>query len=94
MSYLGTPTLDQLKVFLAVVDEGSFAAAARRLSRATSVVSYTIASLEGQLGISLFDRESTRKPRLTDAGRAVLADARTIWLGPMKTTEPVSSTYP
>ena len=79
MSYLGTPTVHQLKVFLAVVDEGSFAGAARRLSRATSVVSYTIASLEGQLGISLFDRESTRKPRLTDAGRAVLADARTIW---------------
>lgn len=47
MAYLGTPTLDQLKVFLAVVDEGSFAGAARRLSRATSVVSYTIASLEG-----------------------------------------------
>jgi DNA-binding transcriptional LysR family regulator len=78
MSYLGTPTLDQLKAFLVVVEEGSFAAAARRMSRATSVVSYTISNLEGQLGVELFDRESTRRPRLTEAGRAVLVNARTV----------------
>ena len=35
----GTPTLDQLRVFLTVVDEGSFAGAARNLGRATSVIS-------------------------------------------------------
>ncbi|WP_152223532.1 LysR family transcriptional regulator [Pseudomonas sp. SCB32] len=74
----GTPTLDQLRVFLTVVDVGSFAAAARKLSRATSVVSYSIANLEMQLGVVLFDRHTTRKPQLTDAGRAVLAEARTI----------------
>ena len=74
----GTPTLDQLRVFLTVVEEGSFAAAARKLRRATSVVSYSIANLEAQLGVSLFDRESTRKPQLTDAGRTVLSEARTI----------------
>ena len=74
----GTPTLDQLKVMLTVVDVGSFAAAARKLNRATSVVSYTIANLESQLGVALFDRESTRKPQLTDAGRTVLAEARTV----------------
>jgi DNA-binding transcriptional LysR family regulator len=74
----GTPTLDQLKVLLTVVDVGSFAAAARKLNRATSVVSYTIANLESQLGVALFDRESTRKPQLTDAGRMVLAEARTV----------------
>jgi DNA-binding transcriptional LysR family regulator len=74
----GTPTLDQLKVLLTVVDVGSFAAAARKLNRATSVVSYTIANLESQLGVALFDRESTRKPQLTDAGRTVLAEARTV----------------
>lgn len=78
MTYLGRPTLDQLRVFLTVVDVGSFAAAGRQLSRATSVISYTIANLEGQLGVSLFDRESTRKPQLTDAGRTVLAEARGI----------------
>jgi len=74
----GTPTLDQLRVFLTVVEAGSFAGAARRLGRATSVVSYAIANLEAQLGVSLFDRQSTRKPQLTDAGRAVLTEARTV----------------
>jgi DNA-binding transcriptional LysR family regulator len=73
-----TPTLDQLKVFLTVVEIGSFAGAARKLGRATSVISYSIANLEAQLGVSLFDRESTRKPHLTEAGRAVLSEARTI----------------
>ena len=61
----GTPTLDQLRVFLTVVDLGSFAAAARKLGRATSVISYSIANLEDQLGFSLFDRESTRRPPLS-----------------------------
>ena len=74
----GTPTLDQLRVFLTVVDEGSLAGAARNLGRATSVISYSIANLEAQLGVSLFDRESTRKPQLTEAGRGVLSEARAI----------------
>ena len=74
----GTPTLDQLRVFLTVTETGSFAAAGRRLKRATSVISYAIANLELQLGLPLFDRESTRKPQLTEAGRAVLAEARTV----------------
>ena len=46
MSEPGTPTLDQLTVFLAIVEAGGFAAAARRLNRANSVVSYAIANLE------------------------------------------------
>ena len=74
----GTPTLDQLRVLLSVVENGSFAAAARKLNRATSVVSYTIANLEAQLGVRLFDRETTRKPQLTEAGRMVLGEARLI----------------
>lgn len=75
------PTLDQLQIFLAIVETGSFAAAARRLGRATSVISYAIANLEAQLGLELFDRGAARTPRLTEAGRAVLADARSIALG-------------
>ncbi|GJD70034.1 LysR family transcriptional regulator [Methylobacterium gnaphalii] len=74
----GTPTFDQLRVFLTVVETGSFAAAGRRLNRATSVISYAIANLELQLGLPLFDRNSTRKPQLTEAGRAVLGEARTV----------------
>ena len=74
----GTPTLDQLRVFLTVVDVGSFAGAARKLGRATSVISYSIANLEAQLGISLFDRDTTKKPQLTMEGRIVLAEARIV----------------
>ncbi len=77
----GTPTLDQLRVLLTVVETGSFAGAARKLSRATSVISYTIANLEMQLGVQLFNRTLTRKPQLTDAGRTVLAEARSIYSG-------------
>jgi DNA-binding transcriptional LysR family regulator len=74
----GMPTLDQLTVFLAIVETGSFAAAARRLGRATSVMSYAVANLEAQLGVQLFDRTSTKKPRLTEVGQTVLAEARTV----------------
>jgi DNA-binding transcriptional LysR family regulator len=70
-------SLDQLRTFIAAVDEGSFSAAGRRLRRAQSVVSQTLANLEGQLGVKLFDR-STRFPVLTDQGRALLADARVV----------------
>ncbi len=70
------PTLDQIAVFLAIVETGSFAAAARRLGRATSVISYAIANLEAQLGISLFVRAGSAKPVLTEAGRAILSDSR------------------
>lgn len=81
MSDPGQPTLDQLRVFITVVETGSFAAAARKLNRATSVVSYTIANLEAQLGVTLFDRLSTKKPQLTLEGRTVLAEARSVSTG-------------
>ena len=74
------PTLDQISVFLAIVEEGSFSAAARKLNRATSVISYAIANLETQLGVSLFERAGARRPRLTEAGRAILSDSRGIAL--------------
>lgn len=78
MANPGTPTIDQLRVFLEAVDGGSFAAAGRKLNRAVSVISYTIAGLEEQLGFPLFEREGTRKPVLTPAGRTMLAEARVI----------------
>lgn len=77
----GTPTLDQLRIFLTIVEVGSFAGAARKLHRATSVISYSMANLESQLGVMLFDRKTTRKPQLTEAGRTVLAEARSIYNG-------------
>jgi DNA-binding transcriptional LysR family regulator len=70
-------SLDQLRTFIAVADEKSFSAAGRHLRRAQSVVSQTLANLEGQLGVKLFDR-SARLPVLTAQGRALLADARAV----------------
>ena len=66
---LDAVTLDQLRTFIAAADEGSFSAAGRKLRRAQSVVSQTLANLEAQLGVTLFDR-SARYPSLTDEGRA------------------------
>jgi DNA-binding transcriptional LysR family regulator len=77
----GQPTFDQLRIFLAIVETGSFAAAGRKLNRAVSVISYGIGNLEAQLGLTLFDREGTKKPQLTVAGRAVLAEARMVSQG-------------
>ncbi|MDH6590665.1 DNA-binding transcriptional LysR family regulator [Variovorax sp. TBS-050B] len=70
-------SMDQLRTFIAAADEGSFSAAGRRLRRAQSVVSQTLANLEGQLGVLLFDR-SARYPRLTEEGAALLAEARLV----------------
>jgi DNA-binding transcriptional LysR family regulator len=70
-------SLDQIRTFIAAADEGSFSAAGRRLARARSVISQTLSNLEGQLGVKLLDR-SARFPVLTDQGRALLADARTV----------------
>ncbi len=74
----GTPTLDQLQVFLTVVEHGGLTAAARQLGRATSAVSYAIDQLEAQLGIALFERGKRRMPMLTAAGSAVAAEARAV----------------
>ncbi|MEO6918249.1 MAG: LysR family transcriptional regulator [Collimonas sp.] len=70
-------SLDQLRVFAQVATSGSFLAAARALSRAQSAVSYAISTLEGQLGVPLFDRSSYR-PQLTAAGIELLRDARQV----------------
>jgi DNA-binding transcriptional LysR family regulator len=77
----GVPSFEQLIVFVAVVETGSFAAAGRRLGRATSAVSYAITNLEQQLGVQLFDRDRTRRPVLTEAGTAVLSEARSVSVG-------------
>jgi DNA-binding transcriptional LysR family regulator len=74
---LDAVTLDQVRTFIAAAEEGSFSAAGRKLRRAQSVVSQTLANLELQLGVTLFDR-SARYPQLTDAGRALLVEARAV----------------
>jgi DNA-binding transcriptional LysR family regulator len=73
-------SLDQLRTFIAAVDEGSFSAAARKLNRVQSAVSSWISGLEDQFGVVLFDR-SGRFPKLTPEGVLLLADARSIVSG-------------
>jgi DNA-binding transcriptional LysR family regulator len=74
---LDSVSLDHLRMFIAAADEGSFSAGGRRLRRAQSVISQTLANLETQLGVKLFDR-SSRSPVLTGQGLALLAEARAV----------------
>jgi len=68
-------TSDNVQVFLAVLDHGSFSAAARALHRVPSAVSMAIANLEAELDLSLFDR-SGREPQPTPAARSLEPQAR------------------
>ncbi|GGP26662.1 LysR family transcriptional regulator [Silvimonas amylolytica] len=70
-------SLEQLRVFAEVVRAGSFLGAAKAIGRTQSAVSYTVATLEQQLGIQLFDRSQYR-PKLTPTGEALLGDAHAI----------------
>ncbi|HEY1090457.1 MAG TPA: LysR substrate-binding domain-containing protein [Burkholderiaceae bacterium] len=72
--------MDQLRamrVFARVIDEGSFAGAARALDLAPAVVTRLIAELEGHLSTRLLNR-TTRRLALTDVGEAYLERARRI----------------
>lgn len=72
-------SLDHLRTFVAAVDAGSFSAGGRAIGRAQSVVSQSIANLEGQLGVRLFERIG-RYPELTQQGVNLLENARRVVL--------------
>lgn len=76
-SMLTRVTLDQLQMLISVAETGSFSAAARQVDRVQSAVSQAMQSLEDALALKLFDR-SRKLPILTDAGRAIVEDARRI----------------
>ena len=67
-------TIDQLRVFRQVAEEGSFSGAARAMHRAQSAITYAVQKLEGQVDVPLFDRTGYR-PALSEAGRALLPRA-------------------
>lgn len=67
--------LPQLASFLAVVDAGSFTAAARQTGSDKTVLSRRVTALEDALGIRLLNR-TTRSLHVTDAGRRLVDDAR------------------
>lgn len=99
--------LNRAAVFVRVVDEGGFTAAARVLRLPKSSVSRSVALLEEDLGARLLQR-STRKLRLTEAGSAfyerasrglagvqeaaaAVADLQGLLRGPIKITAPVDA---
>ena len=74
---LDNVTINQLRAFVAVCDQGSFSGAAQKLRRAQSAISHAIKALESAFGVELFER-NTRKAQLTAAGRSLLPDARAV----------------
>jgi DNA-binding transcriptional LysR family regulator len=74
---IGNFTLDQLRVLVAIANEGSFSAASRRLRRAQSSISQAISTLEHVHGVSLFDR-SGHRPVLTATGTVLVDQARSV----------------
>ncbi|NHZ89044.1 LysR family transcriptional regulator [Massilia sp. CCM 8733] len=77
--------VDALRAFAAVIDTGSFSAAAERLGQTPSGISRAIARLESQLGLTLMHR-TTRRQDLTEEGDWLLGRARTI-LAELEDTE-------
>ena len=74
---MNTLTLDQIRVFIAVSEAGSFSRAAKALNRAQSAVTHAIQRLEAETGVAVFDRSAYR-PTLTEAGKALLVRAKRI----------------
>ena len=74
---IGSLTLDQLRVLVAIADNGSFSAAGRSLGRVQSAVSQSVASLEDTQGVTLFDR-SGHRPAITEVGRVLIGQARAV----------------
>jgi len=68
-------TSETVELFLAVLDQGSFSAAARSLGRVPSAVSMAVAQLEAELDLQLFDRTG-REPKPTAAARSLEPQAR------------------
>ena len=77
--------VDALQTLVAVMDSGSFSAAASRLGQTPSGVSRTISRLESRLGMTLMTR-TTRRLELTEEGRWLLERARQI-LSQLEDTE-------
>ncbi|TGD72829.1 LysR family transcriptional regulator [Mangrovimicrobium sediminis] len=69
--------LEAMRVFSAVVEEGSFVDASRVLDLSAPAVTRSVARLESALGVPLFHR-STRHVRLTDSGQRYYTHAKAI----------------
>ena len=77
MDLIGNLSLDQLRVLAIIAETGSFSAAARRLGRAQSAISQSVATLEAVQDVALFDR-SGHRPQLTEIGRILVGQAKLV----------------
>ena len=73
-------TIDQWEVLEAVIQLGSFAAAAAKMNRSQSTISYAVSRLQEQFKVPLLEMKG-RKAQLTEAGKALLADAEPLLTG-------------
>ena len=69
--------IEDIAVFVAVAEQASFSAAARRLNRSATAVTRAVADLEARLGVRLLNR-TTRAVSLTDAGQRFLGGAKRV----------------
>ena len=68
-------SLEQWSMFITVVEEGSFQAAADKLLKSQSSISYAIQKMQQGLGVKVFEHKG-RKAVLTDAGQLMLQRAK------------------
>ena len=73
-------TIDQWEVLEAVVELGSFAAAAAKMNRSQSTISYAVSRLQAQFKTPLLEMKG-RKAQLTESGKALLADVEPLLNG-------------
>ena len=69
--------LDELSVYVAILEDGGLARAARRLGRSPAAVTRSLATLEARAGVRLIER-STRRLAPTEAGRRLADQARRV----------------
>lgn len=72
--------LDELAIFVAILEEGSLAGAGRKLRRSPPAITRALAGLEERVGARLLER-TTRRSRPTDAGRRLADQARAVLAG-------------
>jgi len=72
--------LDELAVFVAIIEAGSLVSASRRLRRSPPAITRALSSLEDRIGVRLVDR-TTRRLAPTEAGSTLAERARALLAG-------------
>lgn len=82
----------EMQVFIAVAEEESFAAAARRMGMSAASITRAVASLEARLGALLLSR-TTRRVYVSETGQRYLEDCRRILAELTEAEESASGSY-